>query len=249
MRAYPRRWRERYGDELLALLESQPLTWRTRANIVASGLAERLRGSGPKELRVLWAWSLFVVGGMAFQKTSEHWQSVVPGGDRAVPTAAFDAVQIAAAVGSAAVLAAVAIALPAFLRDLRSGGWIVLRRPILSAAAGTAVAAGSLIAVAITHDLGAVSIFVASAVYSLFGWTHAATLAARRLVPLPGAQTQLALVASAAMVVITIAAAVWFVSVTAHAPAFVGVAHVAVTATFMLLGSGISVVAVRSAQA
>ena len=96
LRAYPRRWRERYGDELVALLEAEPLTWRTRTNVLTAGLRERLRGSGPPQLRVLWAWSLFVIGGMAFQKSSEHWQLVVPTGDRAVPTAAFDTVQAAA---------------------------------------------------------------------------------------------------------------------------------------------------------
>jgi hypothetical protein len=108
--AYPRRWRERYGDEFLVLLEAQPLTWRDRVNVLRSGLGERLRPSSPPPLRVHWAWSLFVIGGMAFQKTSEHWQVVVPSGDRGIPTAAFDIIQAAAVVGSIAVLAAVALA-------------------------------------------------------------------------------------------------------------------------------------------
>ena len=81
LRAYPCWWRARYGDELLALLEAQPLTWRVRADVVVAGLGERLRGSGPPQLRVLWAWALFVIGGMGFQKTSEHWQVVVPSGN------------------------------------------------------------------------------------------------------------------------------------------------------------------------
>ena len=86
LHAYPRRWRERYGEELLALLEEEPFTWRARANVLLAGLGERLRGSGPPPLRVLWAWTLFVIGGMAFQKASEHWQVVVPGGEDERPS-------------------------------------------------------------------------------------------------------------------------------------------------------------------
>jgi hypothetical protein len=235
MHAYPRRWRERYGDELHALLEAEPLTWRVRANVLAAGLAERLRGSGPPQLRVLWAWSFFVIGGMAFQKTSEHWQAVVPAADRVVPTATFDAVQVAAAIGTAAVLAGVALALPEFLRDLRRGGWRVLRRPILAAAAGTLVAAGAVAALALDHDVVAASIFVAFALFSLFAWTHAADVAARRLAP-QRTHAYLALLVTGTMVVMTVAAAVWFGSVSAHAPSFVGAAQLAVVATFMLLG-------------
>lgn len=233
LRCYPRWWRERYGDELLALLEAEPLTWRVRANVLRSGLAERLRGSGPRPLRVLWAWSLFVIGGIAFQKTSEHWQVVVPGSDRGLPTAAFDTVQGAAAIGSGAVLVAVALALPALLRDLRSGGWKALRQPILVSSAASCIAAGALAAVAVDHDVVAATIFVIFAAFSLFAWTHAASVAARRLRPLR-AHNYLAIVVGATMVVMTIAAAAWFASVTAHAPSFVGAGQLAVTAIFML---------------
>ncbi len=236
---YPRRWRERYGEELLALLEAEPLTWRVRANVVLAGLRERMSGSGPPQLRVLWAWSLFVIGGMVFQKTSEHWRVVVPGGARGVPTAAFDTVQVAAVIGSAAILAAVALALPAFVRDLRSGGWATVRRPILIASAATAVAVAALVAVAVDHDIVAASVFVASAVFSLFAWTHAAAVAARRLPPLR-LHSYLALIVTATMLVMTVAAAVWFASVTAHAPSFVGTAQLAVTATFMLAGTALA---------
>lgn len=238
LHAYPRWWRERYGEELLALLEAGPLTWRDRANVAVCGVAQRLRGSGPPQVRVLWAWSLFVVGGMAFQKTSEHWQAVVPG-DRAVPTVAFDAVRVAAAIGSAAVLAGIALALPAFARDLR-GGWNVMRRAILVASAATAVAVGSLVAVALDHGVVAASIFVSSAVVSLFAWTHAAATAARRLPP-QAVHARLALVVTATMLVMVVAAAVWIAAVSAHAPSFAGAAQLAVVATFMLGGVAVAV--------
>lgn len=246
LRAYPRRWRDRYGDELLALLEAQPLTWRVRANVLVSGLGERLRGLGPPQLRVLWAWSLFVVGGMAFQKTSEHWQVVVPAGDRGVPTAAFDIVQAAALLGSAAVLAAVALAFPACLRDLRSGGWSAVRRPIVFAAGATAIALAALTALAFDrNERAAAWVFVAFALVSLFAWTRAATVAARRLAPLR-THNHLALVVSATMVAMTVAAAVWFVSVDAQPPSFVGTAQLTVITTFMLLGTALAATGVKS---
>lgn len=243
--AYPRWWRERYGAELLSLLEEEPATWRVRANVVGAGLTERLGGSGRPQLRVLWAWSLFVVGGMAFQKTSEHWKVILPSGATATPNAAFITVQAAAAIGSAAVLAAVALSFPAFLRYVRQGGWTALRRPTLGAATGTIVAAGALIALALDHDIVSASIFIVSAAFSLFAWTHAATLAARHLPP-RREHDYLALVVSATMVVMTIAAAVWFIAVTAHAPSFVGAAQLAVVATFMLAGTGLAATSLRA---
>jgi hypothetical protein len=233
--AYPRRWRERYGDELLALLEGEPIAWRVGVNVAAAGLRERLRPSGPPQLGVLWAWALFVIGGMAFQKTAEHWQRVVPGGSRDAPAAAFDTVQAAATIGTVAVLAGVALALPAFLHDLRSGGWPALRRPIAVASSGTTVAAVALIALALGHSVATAAIFVASAVFSLFAWTHAGAVAAQRL-DQQHVQSYLALTVTATMAVMTVAAALWFASVSAHAPSFVGASQLAVVATFMLTG-------------
>jgi hypothetical protein len=236
LRAYPRRWRERYGGELLALLEAEPLTWRVAVDVLRCGLGQRLRGSGPASRRVLWAWSLFVIGGISFQKSSEHWQAVVPAGDRGIPAAAFDVVQAAAAVGSLAVLAGVALALPAFVRDLQGAGRPALRRPFLGAATATGIAVAALVALSVDHDVVAASVFVASAVFALFAWTYAADVAARRL-PRLRLHVYLALAVSASMVAAAIAAAVWFAAVTADAPSFVGAAQLAVTATFMLAGT------------
>jgi hypothetical protein len=216
-----------------------------RLNVVAAGLQERLRGSGPPEVRVLWAWSLFVVGGMAFQKTSEQWQAVVPGTDRAIPTTAFDIVQGAAIVGSAAVLIGVALVLPAFVRDLKRGGWSAVRRPILIATSATAIAAGALIAVAVDHDIVAGSIFVVFAFVSLFAWTHAASVAARRLV-LPRALSYVSPLVVATMLVMAVAAAVWFGAVSSHAPSFIGAGQLAVTGSFMLAGTALGVSGARS---
>jgi hypothetical protein len=248
LHVYPRAWRERYGDELVALLEAEPLTWRVRLNVLGAGIRERLRGSGPAELRMLWAWSLFVIGGMAFQKTSEHWQTVVPASGRAVPTTAFDIVQGAAIVGSAAVVIGVALVVPAFMRDLCSGGWTAVRRPIVVASTATVIGCCALIAVALDHDVVAASVFIASALVSLFAWTHAASVAARRL-PRLRAHGYLASALGATMLVMTVAAAVWFGAVTAHAPSFVGAAQLTVTATFMLAGTTLGASAARPTRA
>ena len=86
------------------------------------------------------------------------------------------------------------------------------------------------------------------AVFSLFAWTHAAAAAARRLPPLR-VHTYLALVTSATMLVMTMAAAVWFVSVTADSPSFVGTAQLAVIATFMLVGNLVAAAGVRALHA
>ncbi|HST17382.1 MAG TPA: hypothetical protein VLK36_06915 [Gaiellaceae bacterium] len=238
LQIYPRRWRDRYGDELAALLEDEPLTWRVRANVLLAGLQERLRSGGPP--RVLWAWTLFVVGGIAFQKTSEHWQAVVPTGDRGVPTAAFDAVQVAAVVGSAAVLTGIALALPSFWRDLGHGGWAALRRPVFLALATTTISLSALAFFALWHSFAtaAVAVFLASALLSLFAWTHAAVVAAERLaVAQARACAYLAAAVGATMIVMLAAAAIWFGSVMAHASSFVGAGQLAVVVVFMVTGT------------
>jgi hypothetical protein len=50
-RLYPRRWRERYGAEFEALLETSGGGWRSAANVVGSALRERIlpRGGNPME--------------------------------------------------------------------------------------------------------------------------------------------------------------------------------------------------------
>ena len=50
-RLYPRRWRERYGAEFEALLETSHGSWRSAANVVGSALSERImpRGGSPME--------------------------------------------------------------------------------------------------------------------------------------------------------------------------------------------------------
>jgi len=144
---YPSRWRARYGEELVALMEdtygegSVPLS--ARFAIMRTGAAEHLReislGSGEEipgervrsgSLLVLCGWALFVIAGSGFAKMTEHWVGATPQGDRALPTNAFEAVQVAASVGLVIVLVAAAMALPTVPGFLRDGGWSRVRRPV-----------------------------------------------------------------------------------------------------------------------
>jgi hypothetical protein len=86
---YPSRWRARYGEEMVALMEdtygegSVPLS--SQFAIMRTGAVEHLReiGLGGSEetpgervrsgsLLVLCGWALFVIAGSAFAKMTEH---------------------------------------------------------------------------------------------------------------------------------------------------------------------------------
>ena len=161
LRSFPRAWRDRYADELDALLAQMGTGRRTRlrvaADVVRAGVAERLGSSGltgsrrpaPERARarlllVLVAWSLFVVAGLSVQKASEHWQSATPASGRDVPAAAFTVLEIVAAIASVLVLAGIAAALPRLIARVRAGEVTGLRRPLLRAIASSliTVAAG-----------------------------------------------------------------------------------------------------------
>ena len=163
--AYPREWRERYGDELAVVLEAEHDRGRLSAgaalDVIAAGLVERLRGSGlvgdgrpPAErvraglLLVLCAWSAFVVAVVVLQKTAEHWQAATPPPQRPLPSGALDAVSAAAALGSAAIVLGVLLAAQSLRALVRSGGWSQLRRPILRAS-GLAALTGLVLAIVV----------------------------------------------------------------------------------------------------
>ena len=163
--AYPRGWRDRYGDELAVVLEAEyecgRLSVRAAFDVIAAGLVERLRSSGlvgdgrpPAErvraglLLVLCAWSAFVVAGVVLQKTAEHWQAATPPPQRPLPSGALDAVSAAAALGSAGILLGVLLAAQPLRALVRSGGWSQLRRPILRAS-GLAALTGLVLGIVV----------------------------------------------------------------------------------------------------
>ncbi len=176
LRWYPRAWRERYGDELLALMEDtygdQPLTVRTRWSIARAGLIERARGGGwfghsttPADrvragaLVVMGAWTALVIAGSAFAKVSEHYTSSLPSTSSAVADGAWRTVQAAAGAATIAVLLGALVAVPAFLRARRDRRLGDLRRHVI----GVLLASAS----AITATIG------------LVAWAHTQPSAAR----------------------------------------------------------------------
>jgi hypothetical protein len=209
LRLYPRAWRERYGEELEALLtdlnENEGLSWRMRVDVARGGLRERLRvcglgpGVAPREraqfgaVLVLWAWVLFVVAGTWVQKFSEHWQGLTPASHRDLPSAAFHVLEAAAAFGGALVLAGIALAFPRAIAYIRTGGWPRVRPAVVRALALTTIATGAMAALVIwagglsvPQRNGADSAYglafvlcAVAAVSSLAAWTSVAVALAR----------------------------------------------------------------------
>jgi hypothetical protein len=151
LRWYPRAWRERYGEELLALIqdtldEGRPM-WRLRLGVIGGGLRERGHQAGhvvrPAVIRTgLERWSLFVTG-LVLATVPEAVTGSPP---RARPwqAPATDGVLAAIALTGAVVLASGLTGLPALIRFLRAGGWPKARRRIMRAAGATVVAGGVL---------------------------------------------------------------------------------------------------------
>jgi uncharacterized membrane protein YidH (DUF202 family) len=164
LRWYPPSWRQRYGEELTALMEDAygvgPLPPRVRVATARSGLVERVRASGlgpsaadqsPEarsrrgSLLVLCAWALCVIGGAMFAKLNEHWDAGLARPDRVLPTVGYDVVQGAAALGALIVLAAGLLVAPTFLRALRQDGWSLVRRQVRAV---TVIAGSTLVLMA-----------------------------------------------------------------------------------------------------
>jgi len=153
---YPPSWRERYGDELVALIEDEldgrHATVRFRASVAWSGLRERGHEAGlvgeqttpahqvrAGSLLVLCSWTAFVLAGASFAKLSEHFAGSVPAGTRTLAQGAFDAVVLLAFAGAAVVALGAVAALPSFVRFVRAGGGRPVRRPIAIATLLTAL--------------------------------------------------------------------------------------------------------------
>ena len=164
LRWYPPAWRERFGDELVAMIEdteggSQLSLW-FRLSIVRAGLAQRLATAGlvgdqasqPERLRagsllVLGAWAVFMVAGCGFAKFSEHWQGMTPPGAQGVPAASFDLVQIAASVVAGIIAIGAMAVVPVFARFIRAGGWPEIRDHVRRATIVSVVTVAATVAV------------------------------------------------------------------------------------------------------
>ena len=144
---YPRRWRDRYGDELAAFVEdSDPggrLRVRNAMSIAVGAAGERMRSAGllgePANRRArfdgamslaLWGWALFVVAGANVAKLSEHYASSLPSAGRSAPITEFHLLTAFAVLASISVATGAAIVLPACIRYFRNGGVSVSGRRI-----------------------------------------------------------------------------------------------------------------------
>ena len=150
LRWYPRTWRERYGEELLALIqdtldEGRP-TWRLRLGVIWGGLGERVhqavRAGKAAAKGASSGWLTAVIAGSTLANLPWNLKAPLPPARAWQKTAAFDALVGAFAVTGVVVLASGLVAAPAFIAFLREGGWPKIRRRV-AWAAGATVAAGA----------------------------------------------------------------------------------------------------------
>jgi len=145
LRWYPRAWRERYGDEFLAMVEDtldgRRPGWRLRLGAARAGLREQYHVlSGSARQRFMNRWGMFVMAGcLLVGSVDEFGHPSATGTWPAV--AAMTALAALAVVTGAAIVAAVAIARRSLVRFLRAGGWPKVRRRIIWAVAATATVA------------------------------------------------------------------------------------------------------------
>ncbi|MGI8714165.1 MAG: hypothetical protein ACR2NR_13510 [Solirubrobacteraceae bacterium] len=252
IRCYPAGWRARFGEELEALIlemsDGPRVPWRIRADVARAGGRERLRGAGlagdgTPELHaragataVLWAWALFVLGGAAVQKATEHWQQAMPAGPHPATTATFTILIAGAAVAGLLVLAGLGMALPSLIAHLRAAGWRVIRGRVLAAGLMTALLLAVTLALAAWahgltardrngHDTAYAIAWIGWALLgagTLLAWTAVAAAVARGLrlrVPTIRVQAWLATGVAVLMAVMAGATLVWWVVVAGVAPA------------------------------
>lgn len=245
LRWYPPAWRQRYGDELSALIEDMGgLSPRFRRGVVVGGLRERLheacRPRPPAErartgvLLVLVSWAVVMVAGPSFANLADGFTRTLPRQSGSISVIAYAAVVTFAVCGALALLAGVVVASPSFLRLLRTGGSAPLRRSIRRALFVTAVGGLAFVAlVVITHALGPVqrsvwslaAFCVVSALWVVViaSWTVVGGSVWRRMDVSPRllrVESALALTSAASTVLLTAASAIWWGAVATAAPRF-----------------------------
>jgi len=162
LRWYPRAWRERYGDEFLAMVEDtldgRRPGWRLHLGVIWAGLRERGRRVVPAALRRMQAeagpsrplgWTdqaMLMMVLVVFWSTQNL--SRVPLSAEAYRqarwSASADAMAGLCVVIGVAVTAGGLAARPALARFLRTGGWPGIRRPVAWAFGSTVAGAGTL---------------------------------------------------------------------------------------------------------
>lgn len=254
LRWYPRAWRDRYGEEFLVYMQDSygpdkpPVG--DRLSIVAGGILERARRSGltgdsvpPADriragvLLVLASWTAMVIAGSSFAKLSEHFDEGLPSrsSTHRLPDLAYTTIQLVGGVAGLVVVAAAVLALPAFVRYLRSGGWPSIRPHALRAAGCTLLTAGVSAPLLVwahhlsTHQRNGGSVgygvlfllWAALVVATLVSWTVLAVAAARRVTfsrSLLAAEAGMAMAVALAVVGILDATGLWWAVIAERAP-------------------------------
>lgn len=152
LRWYPRTWRERYGEELLALIqdtvEDGGPTWRLRLGVAWGGLRERVhqaqRAGKAAAKRASSKWLMIVVTGLVLDSLPWNLKAPLPPARAWQKAAAFDALVGLIAFTGFVVLAGGLVAAPAFVAFLRERGWSKIRRRVAWAAGATLPAGAGL---------------------------------------------------------------------------------------------------------
>lgn len=275
VRLYPQAWRERYGEEFLALLEERPASVKDLLDVARGALdawlrpqvvserkmvvVERMRGS---VLVVLWAWAFLVVAGVGFQKMTEYEDFVRAARDNVAVGVAFYAVVIGAVLALAAVVVGGApVAFAALRKALAEGRKDVplmfcVPPLCLAAFVGYALLLVGVIYPALgrpaVHDPVNVALFLSlvGAFLLAAGASVGAVSAAVRRSEVGGRTIRFALypvtVAAAAMVVVLVGTAVWGMALRVQAPAlFAGDEGILSTPTY---ATWLAIVAVMAAS-
>ena len=161
LRWYPRPWRERYGEEFLAMVEDnldgERPGLRFRLSVARAGLRERghrarlagQRAAPPMLSALTGRWWTFFVAGYVLAILPYEFKASSGAAQGWRVTAALAALAAVAVLGGVCVLASGLLGLPAFGRFLRAGGWRQIRRRV-AWAAGATVAAGEMLLAAVT---------------------------------------------------------------------------------------------------
>ena len=183
-------------------LDGRRPTWRLRLGVAWAGLRERghrarlagQRAAPPMLSALTGRWWTFFVAGYVFAILPYEFKAPSGAAQGWRVTAALAALVAVAVLGGVGVLASALVALPAFGRFLRAGGWRQIRRRVAWAAGATAAAGSGLAALvlvqgSLTYDqLSGSGVFFLGAVVTglllaaAFGlWANAAKATARHL--------------------------------------------------------------------
>lgn len=279
VRLYPRAWRERYGEEFLAVLEQRPASVSDLFDVALGALDAWLRPQMVSErkmvvvdrmrssvLLVLWAWVGLVAAGVGFQKMTEYEDFVRAARDSVAVGVAFYAVMIGAVLSLAAVVVGGApVAFAALRKALAEGRKdvpLMFCVPPLSLAGfvGYALVLVGVVYPALgrpaVHDPMNVALFlslVGAFLLAVVASAWAVSAAVRRS-ELGGRPIRYALypsaVAAASMVVVLAGTALWGVALRAQAPAlFAGDEGILSTPTYVTWLAIVAVMAASTAVA